>query len=152
VISGLAPVILHQDARTPKAKPGFAPFRGVPGTQTTASPFNRGRPLTAFGARAPFSNVRGIRGSRGGDVPVECRRRDAEAVRDLGHADVGIGEHCLGGLDVVVREFRRAASRAAKPLISTLVSSTRQEPPARRAKRFPRFSNSGTERPVPRAR
>jgi hypothetical protein len=51
-------------------------------------------------------------------------------VRDLRHADVGIGEHCLGGLDVVVREFRRAASRAAKPLVSTLVSSTRQETPS----------------------
>jgi len=35
---------------------------------------------------------------------------DAETVRDLSHADVGIGEHCLGGLDVVLREFRRTAS------------------------------------------
>jgi hypothetical protein len=34
-------------------------------------------------------------------------------VRDLSHADVGIGEHRLGGLDVVVCEFRRAASGAA---------------------------------------
>jgi hypothetical protein len=34
-------------------------------------------------------------------------------VRDLSHADVGIGEQRLGGLDVVVREFRRPASGAA---------------------------------------
>jgi hypothetical protein len=37
----------------------------------------------------PFSNAWGIRGSCGWDVPVERRRRDAEAVRDLRHADVG---------------------------------------------------------------
>ena len=40
-------------------------------------------------------NARDIRGPRSGDVPIEWRRRDAEAMRDLGHADVGIGEHCL---------------------------------------------------------
>jgi len=34
-------------------------------------------------------------------------------VRDLIHADVGIGQRRLGGLDVVVREFRRTASGAA---------------------------------------
>jgi hypothetical protein len=34
-------------------------------------------------------------------------------VRDSGHADVGIGQHRLGGLDVVVRQFRRTASGAA---------------------------------------
>src|ERR1700719_4087651 len=62
---------------------------------------------------APFSTVWGIRGSCGGDVPIERRGRDAEAVRDLSHADVGIGEQRLGGLDVVVREFRRPASGAA---------------------------------------
>jgi hypothetical protein len=28
----------------------------------------------------------------------------------LSHADVGIGQHCLGGLDVVLRKFRRPAS------------------------------------------
>jgi hypothetical protein len=33
-------------------------------------------------------------------------------VRDLRHDDVGIGEHRLGGLDVVVRQFRWTASRA----------------------------------------
>ena len=31
----------------------------------------------------------------------------------MSHADVGIGEHRLGGLDVVVGEFRRPASGAA---------------------------------------
>jgi len=34
-------------------------------------------------------------------------------VPDLSHADVGIGQHRLGGLDVVVGQFRRAASCAA---------------------------------------
>jgi hypothetical protein len=33
-------------------------------------------------------------------------------VRDLNYADVGIGEHRLGGLDVFVGEFRRPASGA----------------------------------------
>ena len=65
------------------------------------------------GGRAPLSTVWGIRSSRRGDVPIERRGRQAEAVRDLSHADVRIGQHRLGGLDVVVREFRRTASRAA---------------------------------------
>ena len=60
-----------------------------------------------------FSTAWGIRGSRGGDVTIERRWRDAEAVRDLGHAVVGIGQHRLGGFDVVVRQFRRTASGAA---------------------------------------
>jgi len=48
---------------------------------------------------------------RGGtDIASRERRR---AVRDLIHADVGIGQRRLGGLDVVVREFRRTASGAA---------------------------------------
>jgi hypothetical protein len=34
-------------------------------------------------------------------------------VRDLRHADIGIGEHRLGGLDVLVSEFRRTASSTA---------------------------------------
>jgi hypothetical protein len=33
--------------------------------------------------RVPFSNARRIRGSRGGDVPIERCRGDAEAVRDF---------------------------------------------------------------------
>ncbi len=33
-------------------------------------------------------------------------------MRDLRHADIGIGQHRLGGLDVGVREFRRPASGA----------------------------------------
>jgi hypothetical protein len=54
-----------------------------------------------------------FRRSRGGNVTIQRRRRHAKAMRDLSHADVGIGEHCLGRLDVVVREFRRTASGAA---------------------------------------
>jgi hypothetical protein len=54
-----------------------------------------------------------IRASRGRDITIERRRGHPEAVRDLGHADVGIGQHRLGGLDVVVCEFRRTASGAA---------------------------------------
>jgi hypothetical protein len=68
-----------------------------------------------FGIERPLSNAWGIRGSRGRYVPIERRRRHAEAVRDLRHADVGIGEHRLGGLDVVVREFWRTASGATCP-------------------------------------
>ena len=37
-----------------------------------------------------MSNARRIRGSRGRDVPMERRRRVAQAMRDLGHADVGV--------------------------------------------------------------
>jgi hypothetical protein len=59
------------------------------------------------------SNVWGIRGSSGGDIPIERRGRYAAAVRDLNHADVGMASIALGGLDVVVREFQRTASRAA---------------------------------------
>ena len=47
-------------------------------------------------------NARGIRGSCGGNVSIERRRR-----RRRGHADAGIGEPCLGGLDVVPTETRR---------------------------------------------
>jgi hypothetical protein len=69
--------------------------------------------VPVFGVERPFSNAWGIRGSRGRDVPIERRRGHAEAVRDVRHADVGIGERRLGGLDVVVREFRRAAPGTA---------------------------------------
>jgi hypothetical protein len=72
------------------------------------SRLNRGRPLDGG---APFSNSRRIRGSCGGDVAIERRGRDAEAMRDLSYADVGISQHRLGGLDVVVRELRWTASR-----------------------------------------
>jgi len=34
---------------------------------------------------------------------------------DLRHADIGIGQQRLGGFDVVIGEFWRAASGAAKP-------------------------------------
>ena len=52
-----------------------------------------------FGIKRPLSNAWGIRGSCGRDVPIERRRGHAEAVRDLGHADVGIGQQRLGGRD-----------------------------------------------------
>ena len=54
-----------------------------------------------------------IRSSRGGDVTIERSGRNAKPVRDLRHADVGVGEHRLSGLDVVVRQLRRTASGAA---------------------------------------
>ena len=50
---------------------------------------------------------------RGRNIPIERRRRDAEAVRDLGHADVGIGKQCSRGFKVVFRELRRTTSLAA---------------------------------------
>jgi len=68
---------------------------------------------TGGGSTEIARNARSIRGSRRWDVPIERRGRDAEAVRYLGHGDVGIGEHRLGGIDIAVREFRRSASRAA---------------------------------------
>ena len=43
-----------------------------------------------------------IRGSCSGNIAIERRGKDAETVRDLGHADVGISQQRLGGLDVVV--------------------------------------------------
>src|SRR4051794_6384844 len=61
-----------------------------------------------------ISKGRGMRGSRSRDIPIERRRGDTEALRDLRYCDVRIGQHCLGGLDVVVRQFRRTASGAAK--------------------------------------
>ncbi len=45
---------------------------------------------------------------------MERRRSAAETVSDLGDTDVGIGQHRLGGLDVVIRQFRRPASGAAR--------------------------------------
>jgi len=59
------------------------------------------------------SNAWGIRAPRGGHISIQRRRRHAKAECDLSHADVGVGEHRLGGLDVIVSEFRRPASGAA---------------------------------------
>jgi hypothetical protein len=70
--------------------------------------------VPSLGQKRPFSNVWGIGGARGGNVTIERRRRDAEAVCDLSYADVGIGEHRLGCLDVVVGKFWRTASGAAR--------------------------------------
>src|SRR3954452_24746946 len=49
----------------------------------------------------PLSNTRGIRGSRGRDIPIERRWGDSKALRDLSDGDVRIGEHRLGSLDVI---------------------------------------------------
>src|SRR5438132_14404394 len=54
-----------------------------------------------------------MRGACGGDVSIERRRGDTETVCDLGDADVGVGQHRLGSLDVVVGKFWRATSGAA---------------------------------------
>jgi hypothetical protein len=67
-----------------------------------------------FGIMRPLSNTRGIRGSRGGNIPIERRWGDTEAMSNLSYGDVRIGEQRLGGLDAVIREFRRTASGAAK--------------------------------------
>src|SRR4051812_18024447 len=67
-----------------------------------------------FGVGRPLSNTRGIRGSCSRKIPIECRWRDTKALRDLSDDDVGIGEHRLGGFDVILREFRRTASGTAK--------------------------------------
>jgi hypothetical protein len=75
-----------------------------------------------FGIKRPSSNAWGIRGSCGRDVPIERRRGHAKAVRDLGHADVGVRQHRLSGLDVVVGEFRRPASGAASTPRGVLIS------------------------------
>ena len=44
---------------------------------------------------------------------VDRGGRDAEAVRDLRHADVGIGQHCLGGFGGRPPVARRAAASPA---------------------------------------
>ena len=46
-------------------------------------------------------------------MPVEGRGRDVKAMRDLGDANIGIGEHRFRRFDVVRRQFRRSASGAA---------------------------------------
>ena len=56
-----------------------------------------------------------MRGSRGRDVTIERCRRHAEAVCDLRHADIGIGEHCPRRFELVLCELRRAASGTAGP-------------------------------------
>ena len=61
----------------------------------------------------PFSNVRKIRGARGGNLTIERRWRDTETVCDLGDAYIRVGQHRLSGLDVVVSEFRRTAPGTA---------------------------------------
>jgi hypothetical protein len=67
-----------------------------------------------FGIGRSLSNARSIRGSCSRKIPVERRRRHTETLRDLCYGDIGISEHRPGSLDIVVREFRRTASGAAK--------------------------------------
>ena len=55
-----------------------------------------------------------ISGSRSGQIAIKRGGRNPEAVRDLSHADVGIGQHRLGVLDVIIGEFRLSASCAAR--------------------------------------
>ena len=61
-----------------------------------------------------MSDTWGIRGSCSRKIPIERRRRDTKALRDLSDGDVGVSEHRLGGLDVILGEFRRTAAGTAK--------------------------------------
>lgn len=54
-----------------------------------------------------------------GDIAIERRRGDGEAVRDLGHPNVEISQQRLGGLGVVVGDFRRTPSLALKEFSHT---------------------------------
>src|SRR5271170_29301 len=72
-----------------------------------------------------FSNAGGIRGSRGGNIAIERRRRYAEAMRDLGNADVGIGQHRLGGLNVACRPANRTISALSSPFLLLLGQAPR---------------------------
>src|SRR4051794_32327259 len=67
-----------------------------------------------FGVGRPLSNTRGIRGSCRRKIPIERRRRDTKALRDLSDGDVGVSEHRLGGLDVILSEFRGTTAGTAK--------------------------------------
>src|SRR4051795_6624709 len=67
-----------------------------------------------FSVERPLSYTRGIRSSCSRKIPIERRRRDTKALGDLSDGDVGIGEHRLGSLDIILGEFRRTASGAAK--------------------------------------
>jgi hypothetical protein len=52
------------------------------------------------------SHAEGIRSSRGGNISIEPLGRDAEAVRDLSDANVGIGEQRPCGFKVVFCQLR----------------------------------------------
>src|SRR6516225_6065019 len=66
------------------------------------------RPI--FGIKRPFSNVWGIRGPRGGHISIQRRRRDAETMCDLCHADVAVCEQCLRSFKVGVGELWRSGA------------------------------------------
>lgn len=61
-----------------------------------------------------FSSSGCVRGSRGRDVAIERCGRDTEAVRDLGDADVGIGEQRSRDIKVFFRQLWWTASDAAR--------------------------------------
>src|SRR3954449_3827991 len=67
-----------------------------------------------FGIIRPLSNTRGIRGSCSGKISIERRRRDTKALRYLSDGDVGVSEHRLGSLNVILGEFRGTAASTAK--------------------------------------
>jgi hypothetical protein len=71
-------------------------------------PFNR------HGVQVLFAQYGGDSWCSRQGVTIERRRRDAEAVRDLGDTDIGVGQQRLGDLNVTVGEFRRTPSFAAK--------------------------------------
>src|SRR3954447_2151086 len=70
---------------------------------------------SSLGAGQPLSSARGICGSCGGNIPIERGGGDTKALRNLSDGDVGIGQHRLGGLDVVLCQFWRSPASAPKP-------------------------------------
>src|SRR3954451_2683164 len=87
--------------------------------QTEARYCRAGPPTRAISCVNPggqlFLNARGVCGSRGGYIPIERCGGDTEAVRDLSYGNVRISKQRLGGLDIILGEFRGTASGAAKP-------------------------------------
>src|SRR3954447_2241871 len=101
-----------------RTQPLDPPGRAVRSTNGALPPPAAGRKTLlehpVFGVERPLSNTRGIRGSCSRKIPIERRRRDTKALRDLSDGDVGIGEQRLGGFDVILGEFRWTTSGAAK--------------------------------------
>ena len=79
----------------PAPSPGNGSLRRLAAARRQAETLLE-RPV--FGIERSLSNVWGICGSCGRDIAIERRRGHAEAVGDLGHADVGIGQQRLGGV------------------------------------------------------
>jgi len=81
--------------------------------QTLCAPGRTVSVLSFVLGRRRCSNAGGIRGSLGGDIAIKCSWKNADAMRELGDAVIGSGQHRLGGRDVVVGEIWRASSGAA---------------------------------------